>query len=229
MRSRSVQGREVGVLEAGAQEPGRRLEFVESAGDSREKGVEVVRSAVGEAVLAVTPDSFGGIEFRGVGGKGLEVETRVAPAESANGLAFVLAGLIPDDDHGAPQVSEEVTEEEGDIDLSNVLGLDPKVQTEATPDRAHRDGGDHRELIPPVHVAQDRGLPARGPGALDRRKQEKARFVKENQVRPQLRGVFFTRGQRYRFQRSTASSSRSTARRSGFCTLKPRRWSIRPT
>lgn len=229
MRSPSVQEQgEIGVFEAGPKESRRPLEFLESAGDVAEEGVEVGRSAVGEAVLAVTPDPFGGIEFRGVGGKGFEVETRVAPAESADGLASMLSGLIPDHDHVAAQVTEELPQEEGDIDLSHVFDLDPKEETEATAEGAQRDARDHGELIPAVEVVQDRGLPPRGPRALDRRDEQKARFVNENQVGPQPRGVFFTRGQRYRFQRSTASSSRSTARRSGFCTLKPTRWRIRP-
>jgi hypothetical protein len=43
------------------------------------------------------------------------------------------------------------------------------------------------------------------------------------------RCVFFTCGQRVRFQRSMRSSSRSNARRSGFCGLNPSWCSSRPT
>jgi hypothetical protein len=80
-----------------------------------------------------------------------------------------------------------------------------------------------------VAMAQLRRLAAGRPGAAHGGDQEEARFVREDKVGAQPRGVFFTRGQTSRFQRSIARSSRSRARRSGFCGLHPRAWSRRPT
>jgi hypothetical protein len=70
-------------------------------------------------------------------------------------------------------------------------------------------------------VAQQRCVAARRPGAEHGGREHEARFVYEDEVGPQPKGVFFTRGQVFRFQRAIAGSSRSRARRSGFWQLQP--------
>jgi hypothetical protein len=64
----------------------------------------------------------------------------------------------------------------------------------------------------PVH----RSLAARRPGLDYIRDQQEAGFVGKDDVGAQPRSVFFTRGHSFCFQRSIASSFRSTARFSGF-------------
>jgi hypothetical protein len=80
-----------------------------------------------------------------------------------------------------------------------------------------------------VHMAVKRRLAAGAPGLAHGRDQQEARFVEEKQMGSQPCGVFFTRGQSVRFQRSMASSSRSRARRSGFWWLHPRSCRSLPT
>jgi len=94
-------------------------------------------------------------------------------------------------------------------ELGVLLGLDRAPWADG-------DGRDRRDLIALVAMPDDRGLPPRRPRSPNVGDQQEAALVGERQVRLQARCVFFTAVQRYRFQRSIAASSRSTARRSGF-------------
>src|SRR5512136_509278 len=78
-----------------------------------------------------------------------------------------------------------------------------------------------RDPIMTIAMQYDRGLSHRTPSLVDRGNQEEARFVDEDEMGCQPCGVFFTRGQTDRFHFSMATSSRSTARRSGFWWLQP--------
>jgi len=56
------------------------------------------------------PNAFIGIEFRGVSRKEFEAQPFEAAAEVADRLAFVDAGVVPDDQDRSAQMSEERTE-----------------------------------------------------------------------------------------------------------------------
>ena len=86
-----------------------------------------------------------------------------------------------------------------------------------------------REPIVALGVAEDRRLAPRRPGAPYGRREHEARFVGEDEMGLQPESPLFTRGQRVRFQRAMAASSRSRARRSGFCGPQPLRASSRLT
>lgn len=92
-----------------------------------------------------------------------------------------------------------------------------------------RHGGDGRKLRPVEAVAQNGGLPARGPSAAGGGQERKPAFVHENQDGFQALGFFFKRGQVCCTQRWMAASSRSRARPVGFCQLQPNRCSRRQT
>ncbi len=104
-----------------------------------------------------------------------------------------------------------------------------KVEVRATPHGADRDRGDDRDSIAAIDVADDRRPTQRGPCLRDRRRQEEARFVGEDEVGSQPRGVFFSRGHSCRTNRRMAVSSRSRARFCGFWWLHPSRCISRPT
>src|SRR4030042_3824628 len=97
-----------------------------------------------------------------------------------------------------------------------------EVEADVLASEAHGDRRDRRDPVVTVAVPDDRGLAAGSPGAADVRDQQEPAFVQEGQVRPQPLGFFLMAIQRYRFPRSIASSSRSTARRSGFWQDQPR-------
>jgi len=136
--------------------------------------------------------------------------------ERAQALALVGLGVVQQRDHVSAQVAQQVAQELADLDLADVLQMKAVIQAQALAAGADRDARDDRDLVAPSVMAADGGVAARGPGAQHRGDQQEPRFVDEDEVGAQPRGVFFTRAHSLRFQRSIASSSRSSARCSGF-------------
>src|SRR5712692_11740912 len=120
--------------------------------------------------------------------------------------------------------------EHGDLHMGEVgVRMKMEVEPHAAPVGADGDGRDRRDFVVAVSMPHDRRVSTRRPGAPDVRDQQKPTFVQEHEMGVQALRVFFTATQRYRFQRATAASSRSTARRSGFWHDQPRPASSRPT
>src|ERR1700685_2679900 len=90
-----------------------------------------------------------------------------------------------------------------------------------------RESGNHRDVIPVEVKWNDGGLPLDRPGAHARGALADAGLVYKDDQSAFSQGFFLRAGQVLRFQLRTASSSRSMARFSGFCTLKPKAPRIR--
>jgi hypothetical protein len=130
---------------------------------------------------------------------------------------LVKAATVQQDDHVAAEVPQQGTEKDGHLDRADVLGgMQVQIQSNPTALGAEGHRRDGRHLIALVPVPDNRGLTSRRPGPPHVRNQQEAALVGERQVGLQALGVFFTVGQRYRFQCAIAGSSRSVARRSGF-------------
>jgi hypothetical protein len=197
------------------------LEAVEGGVEAAVQGIEIVRSAIGEAGFGVCPDALVRIQLRSVGREKLEVETRVTVTQRPDRFALMDRGVVHQHDHVAPQVAQQMAKEIADIALSNVVAVAAKVKSHMPAHGTDRNAGDHGEAIVSVAVVDTGCLSAGRPGPPQGRDQEEARFVDEDEVRPPARCVFFTCTQRIRFQCSIRPSSRSSARRSGFCGLRP--------
>lgn len=202
---------------------------LERVDQGKSKIVAIVGAAVGELGLGEGPDPFVGIEFRSVGREVFEVESRNPAAHLAHGGSAVQEQSVPDHDHGAAEMAEQVAQEGAHFPLPEVVMVPLVVQAEALTDRADGETRDHRDAIAAIPVVQQRGLAARRPGPDHGGRKHDPRFVYEDDVGPQPNGVFFTRGQAFRFQRAIAGSSRSRARRSGFWQLHPHCARSRPT
>ena len=59
---------------------------------------EIVGSTVGQTPFGVSPDSFVGVELRGVRRKVLEMQSRKSAADLPNRFSFVNAGVVPNDE-----------------------------------------------------------------------------------------------------------------------------------
>jgi len=188
-----------------------------------------IRSAIAEGLLCELPHAFVGVEFGCVAGEALEVEPREGLLERSDGVASVNRAVVPEHDHGSAQVAKHVAEEVTDLRMLDVLGMQAEVQPQAPAAGTDGQAGDHRDAIPTLAVVEQRCLSPRRPGAPDGRDQEEARLVDEDEVGAQPAGFFLMRGQVSRFHCSILASSRSSARRSGFCTLHPSPCSSRPT
>ncbi len=177
---------------------------------------EVVGATVGETPFGVGPDGFVGVELRGVGRKAFEMQPRKPATDFPNPFSFVNARVVPDHDDVPAEVAQQVPEEFADLVVSDVLRVALEVQADAPTPGSQGDARDHGDAIMPVAMMNEGRFSARSPSLSHRGDQEEARFVDEDDVGTQPRSVFFTLGQVRRFQRSMTSSSRSSARRSGF-------------
>lgn len=194
----------------------------------RERGAQRVqqgrlrlRAAVRELRLCARPHALIGIEFRRIGGEIREAQPRPLREEGPDHRAAMDVAVVPEHHDRAAQVPEQVAEEGARIGGPDVVAVELEIEAAAAAARTEREAGDHRHAVVALPVTEDRGVAARRPGPPHRRDQEEARFVDEDEVRAQPRGVFFTRGQSRVFQRAMAASSRWSARRSGFCGVHP--------
>ena len=81
-----------------------------------------MRPTVGERALRELPHALVGVEFGGITRKAVEVEPGIAGLERANRLAAVDGAVVPDHDHGAAEMTEQVAEEGAHLGVLDVLG-----------------------------------------------------------------------------------------------------------
>jgi hypothetical protein len=152
--------------------------------------VEVVGSPIRQRLLRELPHAFVGIEFRGVTGEGVEVESGEVTTQAPNRLALVDRTPIPKQYHRAAEMAEQMPDEVADLGMLDVLRVEAVVQPETTAERAYGDSRDDGDPVSPLAVVQERRLSARGPRLADARDQEEARLVGEDEVGTQPPGFF---------------------------------------
>jgi len=174
-------------------------------------------------VLQVAPDLLHGIELRCVGREPHHVKAAMATDEGRDGAAAMDAESVPDQDDWTLQVAQEVAEEiDGPRDVDVSVCCEGEVKSHPPPPRRHCQCSDDRSLLPvTAALVQHRSLAAWRPGPPDQRRGEQTTLVQEDQMGVQPPGAFFTLFQSTLTQRWIASSSRSRARRSGFCAVQP--------
>lgn len=186
--------------------------------------VQVACGAIGRRVhLPPAPGEFRRVPFRRVGREAFNVPTRALGDELRHARGAMRGQSAPHDHDGASKLSQQSPQEVDRLRSFDRLAMQPPRKPQPTPTRADGDRSDRREA--PVRtepMAQDRREAGRGPGATQQRTLQNAGFVDENQVGVQPRRFFLMRGQSRRTQFSIASSSRSIARRAGFCGVKPK-------
>src|SRR5664280_2429719 len=179
--------------------------------------VEVGRTEVGQRVsLEPGPKEFPRVQVGRVRRQERHLNVAAGGVQVlAHELAAVRLQAVPDDQQPLLQVRMQRLQE-----LDVLLFLDAALVQPEHAVRA-RQSGDDRD-VRPVEVELDDGRAALGrPGAYPRGPFAQTRLVDEDN-QPSLAARFFlSPGQVLRFQVCTASSSRSMARRSGFCTEKP--------
>lgn len=188
----------------------------ERGAEMRRQRGEVIRPPIRQGGFRPVPHAFVGVQLGGVGREELHVQPGDGAAEVADHRAAVDPPVVPQDDHRPPQVAEQMAQEGADRGLADVRGVQLVIETDAPAAGTDRHAGNHGDLVVPLPEPQERRLPPGGPGLADTGDQEEARFVEEDEVGAQPRGVFFTRGHSRRFQWAMRASSRSSARASGF-------------
>src|SRR5438045_5270376 len=180
--------------------------------------VEVGRTEVGQGVpLEPSPQELDRVQVRRVRRQERHLDGALGGVQVlANELAAMGLQTIPDDQQRPLQVGAQRLEE---LDVLFLLDR-TLVQTEQAVRAAQP--GDNGDVGPVEVELDDRRLPLGRPGAHSRRPLAQAGLVDEDDQSPVALGFFLSAGQVLRFHVCTASSSRSMARRSGFCTENPK-------
>lgn len=195
--------------------------------------MEFERGEIGEAgAFGVTPDQFDGVELGGVGWQQLSANAMAVVCQPAFDRFTGMGGQpIPDQDDGYAQRAAQLAKKRNDV-LAVEARVGPHCEAGMHAPAAGRDhqGANDRELAPRAPALRESGgMSARCPAAAHQRGHQEAGFVYEDDRRAAAPGVFFTRGQSSRIHRRISRSSRSAARRTGFCGLQPKSCSKRPT
>lgn len=152
---------------------------------------QILGDAIGQRPLEMVPHEFIRIELRRVSRERIGMQARMGAEPLFDHGAFMRSPAIPEQDHVAPQVPEQVSEELGHFRGSNVLvGMEPGVQHDAPPFRRDAEGRDRRNLVPVPGAVQPGSLPPGRPGAGDVRDQQEAALIEEDQMGPKPFGVF---------------------------------------
>lgn len=188
--------------------------------------------AVGQiGPLEIGPKRLDGVEFGRVRGKALDLQpVRLGGEELEHELAAMGGEAVPEQGHAlAVEVTAEVFDEldQAFFVVRARLGLEVEAGALAVP--AVAEGRGRRDPLPPEPVGDDRGLTSGSPGAADGGGEGKTGLVLEDDPAPFDSGVFFTSSQVPLTQSWIAASSRSAARRAGFCRLQPRERRMRQT
>lgn len=182
--------------------------------------VEVAGDEVGTVtVFEVAPEGFDGIEVGGVGREPFECEAGALLQESADRGTFVHRAIVPDDDHLAAKMFEEVAEEGGHA--GGVEGaVDEGLEVEIAAKRFRRQGqrGDRGDFLAGAGELAENGAasPLR-PGAAAERRELEAGLIDQNDM-GLLESPFLTiAGQSFCDHSRMRDSSRWLARFAGFC------------
>jgi len=180
---------------------------------------------VGDLVaFEVAPHVFHRIKFWGVSGQSFDVDAALGGQDIiAHQDAAVDGRPIPDDQYFSANMLLEMPEKLNDLEALDTAGVNLKIEP------PQRQRPDDRETFPIERLLQDRGLPARSPGARPRGPRAQSAFVNEDNGPAFGPGFFFRAGHSTRCHLRMAFSSRSTARRSGRWQLKPLAPRIRHT
>src|SRR5262245_18890 len=189
-------------------------------------------AAVGQLpALEVGPEPLGRVQLRRVAGQPPHFEpVLLLGQELLHRPAPVRGQPVPQEDHLL--AAEVATQLANELDQRRVVvvafaGLEVEPTPAAVPAVGERHG--HRDLLPVEGMAEDRGLAPGCPGPPDNGRQRGSRLVREDDPGPLPAGTFFTAGHSSRTQRWIPSSSRSMARRAGFCQLHRSRFRIHQT
>src|ERR1051325_9814166 len=186
---------------------------------------EIFGAQIGQLMLfAVTPDVFHRIEFRGIGGKVIQVDLPAQPSHIlTDGPTAVRWQSIPNDQQLGANMPLEVLQELNQLRCFDASGKQPEIKA------PNGDSSDGRKALPIKGVLQDGSFPTRSPGANAVRPLAQAALVHKHYRALLLLGFFFSSGQRTRFQRRIAGSSRWVARPVGRWQLQPKDRRIRQT
>ena len=138
---------------------------------------QIVGRSICEAMVCLRPDVLGRIEFRGVRGEVVHMELRMSGQEVPDFTPAMNRAAIPKQVDRAAQVAQQVTEEGLDIEAGEIVGATPEVEGDTPAPGRYHQGATDRQPVMPVAMPDTRGLPLRGPGAVNIRDQQEPALI----------------------------------------------------
>ena len=138
-------------MDTGPEQLLRGARFLKGSAEQPVEGRDVRGRTVGQSTVALAPDVFSGVEFRRVGRKRLDVQPGVPPDERLEFTPAMNRPPIPEQDHRAVQMAQQMPEEATDIQAMEASGLEADVQGQAAPfgrEGQSADGGNVDRLVP---------------------------------------------------------------------------------
>lgn len=119
----------------------RRTQALESSVERGRQMVQVFGPAVRQGVVHLVPYCLIGIEFGGIGGETLQVQSWKAATQCADRFTLVGFAIVPEDEQVATKVPQQMTQKVADFGLADVLAMKLGIQPELATPRADRHGG----------------------------------------------------------------------------------------
>ena len=207
---------QLGLLDATTEFGGRAADSFDGTDEVVHQLFHIVRTTVGQISLGQGPDPLVGIEFRRVGREVLDMKAGMAALEFRQRFSVVGLRVVQDGDYRAAQVPQQIAKEHANLIVPDIVEVELIEKSQVLALGTDGDSRDDGDFVPAVTVPVHRSLASWRPGLDYIRDQQESGFVGKDDVGAQPRSVFFTRGHSFCFQRSIASSFRSTARFSGF-------------
>ena len=143
--------------------------------------------------VGLGPDIFRWIEFRGVSQELFHPQPGMGSNPVFNRLAAMNGSPIPQQDHGTSQMPKQVTQEGSDIQPREIAAAQPEVERPPPARGRHGQRPDRGEPILLIQIVHDRRAAFRRPGTGHVGDEQKARFIKKDEVGPTSSSVFLYR------------------------------------
>lgn len=146
--------------------------------------------AVRQVSLSVCPDVFNRVEFGGITGQAVDMESFIFFQERLNIRSFMNRATIPYKNHMFSQVPQQISEKANDLMPCDVVGMESDIQAESSTTRRNCKTANRRDLLMAVAMSEDWCFARRSPCFTDKRYEHKPAFVQERQVGPKFLGFF---------------------------------------
>jgi len=172
---------QLGLKDAAPQSFRRASNLINGSDDRLHQLVYIERATVGEVPFGQRPNALIGVEVGSVGGKGFEVQPRVAAEELGERRAGVGGGVVQQNDDRTAEVAQQFLEKEADFFLPDVVEEEQIVEAQVLSLGADRDPGDDGDFIPAsLAMALKGSRTLGGPSSNHQGSQEEARFIGKN-------------------------------------------------
>jgi len=151
----------------------------------------VVRDAVCQASLKITPDELIGVKLWRISREVKGLYSGMSLKELLNDPGTVDGTPVPEQDNGAPEMTTKVAEELPDLLGSDVsIGIKARKEPESFSSRGDSDGGDSRDFPPTPSDHEDWRFSPDRPASLDPGNKRESALIQEGQAGSKPSGLF---------------------------------------